>query len=158
MQDKDFTLSMFIFQARLSSPAIQQNEVAQIIHEIEGLHKSMQPWNREADALDTLMSTTQMVIKDRATQRSLHFGSELQALLNKCDMAVNLAKQKDSQLEELTQLSTEFIQKKDDLVHSLTDVQDKVMLLKPDESSLVGLRNLLRQTQVCNNAIIYTYH
>ena len=46
--------------------------------EIQELRKTLSPWNQEAEALDEKMTSAQMVIKDRATQRTLHFGSELQ--------------------------------------------------------------------------------
>jgi hypothetical protein len=56
--------------------------VAKIMSEIQELRRSLSPWSQEADALDDMMSTAQMVIKDRATQRTLHFSSELQVSLS----------------------------------------------------------------------------
>lgn len=53
-------------------------QVAKIMAEIQELRKTLSPWNQEAEALDEKMTSAQMVIKDRATQRTLHFGSELQ--------------------------------------------------------------------------------
>ena len=53
-------------------------QVAKIMAEIQELRKTLSPWNQEAESLDDMMSSAQMVIKDRATQRTLHFGSELQ--------------------------------------------------------------------------------
>ena len=46
--------------------------------EMEELRKTLAPWNQQAEALDEKMTSAQMVIKDRASQRTLHFGSELQ--------------------------------------------------------------------------------
>ena len=55
-------------------------QVAKIMAEIQELRKTLSPWNQEAESLDEMMSSAQMVIKDRASQRTLHFGSELQAV------------------------------------------------------------------------------
>ncbi|CAL1544282.1 unnamed protein product [Lymnaea stagnalis] len=144
---KDVQAKLKALQARLQSPNISEAEVAQIMQEINTLRKSLQPWSKEADSLDDLMSTAQMVIKDRATQRTLHFGSELQALENLCDQAGASAKQKVEQLGEITQLSTEFVHKKDDLVGNLIKVQNKLLAAKPGKSNLQGLKDLVKEIE-----------
>ena len=62
-------------QARLNSPDITEEEVAACMRDIAALAKSMAPWAREAEGLDDLMTQAQMMVKDRATQRTLHFTS-----------------------------------------------------------------------------------
>ncbi|XP_035824390.1 nesprin-1 [Aplysia californica] len=134
-------------QAKLASPDITEEEVAQCMREIEALRKSMQPWTQDADTLDDLMSTAQMMIKDRATQRTLHFSSELQALENLCDQAGASARQKEEQLGELTQLSTEFLQRKDGLAQNLIEVQEKIMAARASKPDLQGMKDLVREIE-----------
>ncbi|GFO48198.1 nesprin-1, partial [Plakobranchus ocellatus] len=144
---KDLQAKIKTLQARLASPDIREEEVAQIVKEIEGLRASMAPWANEAPVLDDLMSQAQMSIKDRATQRTLHFGSELQALETACDQASNSARQKDAQLGELNQLSAQFGEKKDDLVRGLVSVQDRLLAARATKSDLQGLKDLVREIE-----------
>lgn len=108
----------------------------------------MAPWSKEAAALDDLMANAQMAIKDRATQRTLHFGTELQALENLCDNAGMTASQKEAHLGELSQLSSEFLRKKDDLVGKLITVQEKILSAKAKKSDLQGMKDLVREIEV----------
>lgn len=112
------------------------------------MRKSLKPWNQEADNLDDLMSTAQIVIKDRATQRTLHFGSELATLENLCDQTGDSAKQKEAQLGEINQLSSDFVQKKDDLVESLIKIQEKLEYAKAKKSNLQGVKDLVKEIEV----------
>ena len=111
----------------------------------------MAPWANDAPVLDDLMTQAQMSIKDRATQRTLHFGSELQALEAACDQASNSARQKDAQLGELNQMSAQFSEKKDDLVRGLVSVQDRLLAARAGKSDLQGLKDLVREIEVRAN-------
>lgn len=137
-----------LFQARLAAPGIKEQEVAQIKREIEAVRSSMLPWSRDADVLDNLMSTAQMSVKDRATQRTLRFGSELQNLQNLCDTTGALMKEKEAHLEEVTQLNMDFDQKKEHLMDDLKQVHDKLEATEVGKFSLQGLKDLVRQIEV----------
>ena len=119
----------------------------------------MAPWSNDAPVLDDLMTQAQMSIKDRATQRTLHFGSELQALESACDQATNTARQKDAQLGELNQLTAQFGDRKDDLVRGLVSVQDRLLAAKAGKSDLQGLKDLVREIEVSVNftTCIFTF-
>uniref|UniRef100_A0A2C9KCB0 Calponin-homology (CH) domain-containing protein n=1 Tax=Biomphalaria glabrata TaxID=6526 RepID=A0A2C9KCB0_BIOGL len=144
---KEVQAKIKALQARLQSPNVSEMEVAQIKREIDNLRKSLQPWSQESDQLDELMSTAQMVIKDRASQRTLHFGSEVQNLESLCEQAGATARQREEQIGELTQLSTEFIQNKDDLVEHLLDVQKKLLEAKAGKSNVQGIKDLVKQIE-----------
>ncbi|KAK7104412.1 hypothetical protein V1264_019133 [Littorina saxatilis] len=134
-------------QARLASPDIKEEEVAKIMAEVQELRKSMSPWNQQAEGLDEMMSNAQMVIKDRATQRTMHFGSELQALEHMCDSVGQTAAQKEEHLGELLQLSDDFGGRKDALVKALQQVDDRLADAKAGNSSLQGIKDLVAEIE-----------
>lgn len=136
-------------QARLQSPDLTEAEVNNIKREIAELKASMSGWNKQADGLDDLMGASQMIIKDRATQRTLHFNSELQSLEHLCDTVSEAAQQKENHLGELAQLSDDFVVKKDQLVLKLQEIQDRIASAAVDKSSLQGLKELIREVEVC---------
>ncbi|KAH9507324.1 hypothetical protein Btru_056910, partial [Bulinus truncatus] len=150
---KEVQTKLKALQARLQSPNVSENEVAQIKREIDTLRKTLQPWSQESDHLDDLMSTAQMVIKDRASQRTLHFGSEVQNLETLCEQAGSTARQKEDQIGELTQLTNEFIQNKDDLVEHLLDVQKKLQSAKAGKSSAQGIKDLVKQIEAIREEV-----
>ncbi|BFZ08024.1 hypothetical protein BsWGS_11063 [Bradybaena similaris] len=136
-----------VFQANLLSPDTKENEVTQIIDGVEGLRRSIQPWSQDAAVLDDLMLKAQVVVKDRPTQRTLHFGSELKTLVKLFDTVDNSAKQRETQLEELKQLSSEFVHQKDSLVNSLIDIQEKLKSTNIGKSSHQGIQDLIRNVE-----------
>ena len=134
--------------AKLANPNIKEEEVAKINAEVQGLRKDMAKWAEQAEDLDELMATSQLTIKDRATQRTLHFGSELQALDSLCDSVLFNSKQKQDQLGELAQLWEEFEAKRADLVTKLGDVGERVGVAAVSQSSLQGVKDLVREIEV----------
>lgn len=145
---KDVQAKLKILQQKLQAPDISEEEVAKINKEVEALRRSMAPWNRKKEQLDDLMGTAQLVIKDRATQRTLHFGTELQALENMCDSVSTNAKQKEGHLVELSQLWDDFDQKKDHLLDKLQTLSEKIQNSSVDASSLQGIKELVNEVEV----------
>ena len=145
---KETQAKLKTLQAKLASPDIKEEEVEKINKEVAALRKSMAPWARQADQLDALMGDSHMVIKDRATQRTLHFNSELQALENLCDSVAGNAQQKQGHLMEVSQLWDEFSNRKDNLVAKLHEIGEKIDGAAVDDSSLAGVKELVRETEV----------
>lgn len=145
---KDVQAKLKSLQQKLQQPDISEEEVNKINQEVEALRKSMAPWNRKKDQLDDLMGTAQLVIKDRATQRTLHFGTELQALENMCDSVSTNASQKQGHLSELHQLWDEFDNKKGNLLGKLQTLGDKIQNSTVDSSSLQGIKELVNEIEV----------
>lgn len=145
---KDAQARLKTLQAKLASPNITEEEVAKINAEVKALREDMGQWMNEADTLDELMATSQLTIKDRATQRTLHFGSELQALDSMCDSVLFNSRQKQEHLGELAQLWAEFESKQAELVDKLSDVGEKIGSTAVDQSSLQGVKNLVREIEV----------
>lgn len=144
-----FTTFFPIFrQAKLASPDIKEEEVARINKEVESLRKSMTPWAQQADQLDDLMANAQLVIKDRATQRTLHFGTEVQAIENLCDSVTNNARQKEDHLGELSQLWNDFGDKKEGLVDKLHDLANKLKDATVGDCNLQGVKDMVREIEV----------
>ncbi|XP_025103982.1 nesprin-1-like isoform X4 [Pomacea canaliculata] len=134
-------------QARLGAPDVREEEVVNINQEIQDLRRDMIPWSQNAETLDEKMSLAKLLIKDRATQRTLHFGSEFQALESMCDTVGLTAQQKKEHLGELLQLNADFNSRKDALFRNLQQVDMKIASSKPNQSSLQGIRDLVRDIE-----------
>lgn len=147
---KDAQARLKTLQAKLASPNIKEDEVAIINAEVKALREDMGDWANEADGLDELMATSQLTIKDRATQRTMHFGSEIQAYNSMCDSVLFNSKQKQEHLDELAQLWAEFESKQAELVEKLGDVGERIGSATADQSSLQGVRDLVREIEVSN--------
>lgn len=145
---KEVQAKLKTLQQRLQNPDISEEEVAKINKEVEVLRKSLAPWNRKKEQLDDLMGQAQLVIKDRASQRTLHFGTELQALENMCEAVSTNATQKQGQLGELSELWNDFDKKKASLVSKLQILGDKVQNSSVDTSSLQGIKDLVNEIEV----------
>jgi len=145
---KEAQAKLKTLQSKLASPNIKEEEVAKINAEVKALRDGMGKWADQADALDDLMATSQLTIKDRATQRTLHFGSELQALDSLCDAVLFNSRQKQEHLGELAQLWADFENKQAELVNKLGDVSDKIGNAAVENSSLDGVKNLVREIEV----------
>ena len=72
----------------------------------------------------------------------------MQALEHLCDTVGQTATQKEEHLGELLQLSDDFGARKDDLVKSLLQVEDRLTAAKAGSSSLQGIRDLVREIEV----------
>ena len=145
---KDIQGKLKMLQAKLQSPDIKEDEVLAINREVEVMRKGMIAWAKQADRLDDLMTSAQLVIKDRATQRTLHFGSELQALESLCDSVSFTVKQREEHLGELTQLWDEFEAKKGTLVAKLQNVGQRIDSAAVEQSTLQGIKELVREVEV----------
>ena len=135
-------------QAKLQNPDLKEEEVAKIKQEIEELRQNMKTWDKDVDELDALMGASQMVIKDRATQRTLHFNSELQSIENLCDTVSHNAEQKEHHLGELAQLSDDFSDKRMTLVDKLKQVEAKIAAAAVGSSTEQGLKELIEELEV----------
>lgn len=145
---KDAQARLKTLQAKLASPNIKEEEVAKINAEVQALRNEMGKWADQAEALDDLMATSQLTIKDRATQRTLHFGSELQALDSICDAVLFNSRQKQEHLGELAQLWADFEDKQAELVNKLGDLGEKISTAAVENSSLEGMKELVREIEV----------
>ena len=145
---KDTQAKLKNHQAKLASPNIKEDEVIAINEEVRALRREMGDWSKQAESLDDLMAASQLTIKDRATQRTLHFGSELQSLDSMCDSVLFNAKQKEEHLGELSQLWTQFERRKGDLMDKLVDVAKRVDGAAVEQSSLQGVKDLVREIEV----------
>ena len=145
---KDAQTKLKMLQAKLASPEIQQEEVEKINKEVASLRKSMMPWDKLANKLDDQMDMAHLIIKDRATQRTLHFNSELQNLQTMCDNVSSNVQSKQGHLSELSQLWEEFSGRKDSLLAVLQELAERVGGAIVNDSSLSGLKELVRETEV----------
>lgn len=67
-----------------------------------------------------------------------------------CDTVGLTAQQKKEHLGELLQLNADFNSRKDALFRNLQQVDMKIASSKPNQSSLQGIRDLVRDIEVKN--------
>ncbi|KAL5008450.1 hypothetical protein ScPMuIL_014031 [Solemya velum] len=144
---RDFQGKLKTLQGKLASPNVKEDEVTSINAEIENLKKGMSIWSNQAEDLDELMASSQMTIKDRASQRTLHFGSELQSIDSLCDSVSFAAHQKEEHLGELQKLCIGFEAKKDSLVEKLGGIEQRIDACVAKDSSLQGVKDLVREIE-----------
>lgn len=145
---REFQGKLKTLQGKLASPNVKEDEVASINTEIENLKKGMSIWSSQAEDLDDLMASSQMTIKDRASQRTLHFGSELQSIDSLCDTVSFAAHQKEEHLGELQKLCISFEGKKDNLVDKLNGIEKRIAACVAKDSTLQGIKDLVREIEV----------
>lgn len=161
---KETQAKLKMLQAKLASPEIQQDEVDKINKEVAAIRKSMSPWNKQANKLDDQMGSAHLVLKDRATQRTLHFNSELHSLEAMCDNVCANVQTKQGHLSELSLLWEEFGSRKDSLRAELQELAERVGGAAVNASSLSGLKELVRETEVsrdfysCFEHVLLTCH
>ncbi|KAK6181528.1 hypothetical protein SNE40_009363 [Patella caerulea] len=144
---KDAQAQLKALQARLQSPDLKEEDVIRIKQEIEIIKKGMDDWRKNADPLDELMINAKMTIKDRATQRSLHFGSELQSIATNCDNVRYEADKREEHLGELNQLSEDFTVRKNQLMDKLGKIEKKISAAKVNKSNLQGMKDLVSEIE-----------
>lgn len=145
---KDTQTKLKMLQAKLASPDIQQEEVEKINKEVADLRKAMLPWSKQANKLDDQMGAAHIVIKDRATLRTLHFSTELQSLEAMCDNVCASVATKQGHLSELSQLWEDFANRKDSLLAVLQELAERTSGAAVKTSSLQGLKELVREAEV----------
>ena len=72
----------------------------------------------------------------------------MQTLEQLCDTVGQTATQKEEHLGELLQLSDDFGSRRETLVKTLEQVEDRISATKAESSSLQGMRDLVREIEV----------
>lgn len=145
---KDTQAKLKQLKARLANGDLTEDEVNQVKAELEEVKSGMYPWVESSEDFDELIGAAQMVIKDRASQRTLHFGSELQAMENLCDQVAFSTQQKQEQLEEVSQLWKDFVDRNRELIGQVKAIEDQAKTAKSSRSDLQGVKDLVREIEV----------
>lgn len=134
-------------QQRLDSRELSQEELDKIAAEMEEAKAGLSTWDERRRELDQLMIGGQMVIKDRASRRILHFQSEIQTALSICDKARNQLQQKQGKLDEISQKWNEFEDMKRSLVGSLGNINQRLDACRPQVPSHQGLKDMTKEVK-----------
>ena len=129
---------------QLDSRDLTQADIETISKEMLEAREVLQEWDARRKQLDQLMMDAQMVLKERATRRILHFHSEIQSGLSVCDKAALQLTQRQGKLDELSHKWAEFDDRKQSLLGTVGHIGQQVEGCRARESSLGGLREMTK--------------
>jgi len=129
-----------ILQQRLDSQDLSQEDVVRASKELAELQKSTLEWNDKQTELNQLMAESQITVKDRPTQRTLHIQSEIQNLASSLSKTSTKLEQKKGKLDEIDAKWQNFEQLKHTILGNVADFQEKLQNTSVKQSSLEGIR------------------
>ena len=129
-------------QQRLESDDLTQEEISALTAELQELQSQVGEWDGKQQELEQLLAGADTVIKDRGSQRRLHFASEIQALAGTMGRTASLLEQKQGKLNKLSDLWGQFENKQNGLTTLLTTTQTHLNQQKLQQSSLGGIQHL----------------
>ncbi len=127
-------------QQRMESPDLSQADLDSIHTDMEEIRSVANQWNQKQEQLEQNMIDCHMTIKDRATQRTVYFNTELQTLTTVVVRTTTQLEQRRGKLDEITSLWQNFNMQKDALTSSVTGLKDKLQSTKIQECSLEGAK------------------
>ena len=140
-------------QQRLDSKNLSQEELNNIGKELEEAWAPLKEWYGRRKELDNLFTAAQMVIKDRASRRVVHFQTETEAALSAYEKATHQLKQRQGKLDEASEKWQLFENQKQALLASLQQLSEKVQACSPREPSLGGLKDMTRELKECEKEL-----
>ena len=129
-----------VLQQRLESQELSPEDVDKIHAELAEIQASMGEWNDKQDELEQLMSTSQITVKDRSTQRTLHIQAEIQNLTTSLGQTSTKLEQKKGKLDELAAMWVNFEQQKQGLSDVITQSRDKLQGSSVKQATLDGVK------------------
>lgn len=145
---KQYQVKLKQLQQQLSSSNIKEPEIVGIMESIQSIANELKDWNNSIKDLESLMKISCLTIKDRATQRSLHFPSELQNIQTLCkDIHMTVSK-KEEKLGEMNKQWQDFNNKRNNLIENLESFETEVNSLSVENTSLSGVTDMINNIEV----------
>ena len=135
-------------QAKLASSDLSQAELDAASQELADLRKDLSAWDDKRRKVDQLMTDAELTIKDRPTQRVLHFQVEITELLTFCDRSAVQLKEKQGQLDELSTLWSQFEESRRQLAGTIENTEQQIESVKVRDSSLQGIKDMSEEIRV----------
>ena len=128
-------------QQRLDSRELSQEDIDALNRELEDLHVGLGEWENKKSELEVLMTDAHAVIKDRSSQRTLRFGTEIQNLMSLFNRTSNLLETKQGKLDQITDTNQHFDEQKQILQQILDDNRNKSDNTKVTKHDLEGVKD-----------------
>ena len=141
-------------QGQLESADFQEEDAGKVKTELDAAVTQLSKWEQEAGDLDDLSAKAEMTIKDRSSQRSLHFSVETKSVLRSCEQMCLAVEQKEGALHEIAEQWGTFCEDTDGLLLWLKDEQMKLDTARMTEASPEGLQVLITQTKVSQKSFL----
>ena len=127
---------------------MSQAELDAASQELSELRRDLSEWDDKRREVDLLKTDAEMTIKDRPTQRILHFHVEITELLTFCDRSAVQLKEKQGQLDELSTLWSLFEEKRQQLARTIENTEQQVEGVKVKDSSLQGVKDMSDELKI----------
>ncbi len=134
-------------QAKMAAGDLSQAELDSANQELADLKNIIGGWDDRRRDLDQLMVDAEMTIKDRSSQRAMHFQNEIQELLKFCDKTAFDLREKQGQLDELSKLWALFEEKRRNLAGTIENIEQQVDGAKVKDSSLQGVKDMSEEVK-----------
>ena len=135
-------------QTKFASNDLSQAELDAASQELADLRRDLSEWDDKRREVDKLMTDGELTIKDRPTQRILHFQVEITELLTFCDRSAVQLREKQGQLDELSTLWSLFEEKRRQLAGTIENTEQQVEGVKVKDSSLQGIKDMSEDIKV----------
>ena len=152
---KEANSKIKMLNQKLASKDLSHDEIADILAELENVHGVVTEWNNKKPELDEMMKNAEMKVKDRPSQRTLFFATEIETLESSVTKATMMVEQKQGHLDEVTEMWTAFEEQKLALLHELRDIDQQATAATVTESSYDGVRGLDASLQVHLNHTLF---
>ena len=127
-------------QQRLNAHDVTQADIDACSEELGELQAGLAEWESKKDVLELLINQSNVVIKDRATQRTLRFQSEIDSALTSCTQTHDVLQSKQGTLDQVTDLYKQFTESKHKLHQVMEDSKSTSDSLKVTDHDLDGIK------------------
>lgn len=126
---------------------VTQSDIDALNRELEDLHVGVSEWDSKKELLEALMTDSQAVFKDRPSQRTMRFQSEIQNLLMLLNRTCNLLQAKQGKLDQITDLTQQFAEAQQKLQQTIDDTKSTLTTLKVTKHDLDGVKDYQKKVK-----------
>ena len=137
---KDASARAKALQQRMESRDLTQEDIHQINDELADIQVALLDWEGRKEQLESLMNAGQVCVKDRSSQRTLHFNTEIGNVSAAFVRMSSMLEKKQGRLDEVAQLWQKFEEQKQELLTLLNRIKDQVQQIKVRQPTLEGTR------------------
>ena len=132
-------------QQQLEADDLTPEEAEALMAELEELKGKLHEWEGKKAELEQLLTGSDTTLKDRGSQRRLHFSSEIQALTGTLGRTATLLQQKQGRLDEISAQWDDLEQREKELMGQLSHTQIQLNQQRLPETSVKGVNQLSEQ-------------
>ena len=138
---------------QLEDTDLSQEDMDNVMQSLQNIQHQTVEWEQKKNELDDLASQAQIVIKERNSQRTVHFHTEVRNLKSQISQCDSLLNQKQGKLEEVNSLYMSFTQDRESLQDIISNVRDRFEKQDINQPSLDGIKDLSQKTKAVESQL-----